>query len=109
MAPQILTALRLHSLLRYESDTGVFTWRIRSNSRAAKDQRAGCLCKALGYVLIGIDGKMYYAHRLAWLYVHGKWPGQVIDHINRVRNDNRICNLRDVSRAVNNANKRPIL
>ena len=48
-----------------------------------------------GYVRIGIDGRKYTSHRLAWLYVHGVWPSDQIDHINRNRSDNRIANLRE--------------
>jgi hypothetical protein len=53
-----------------------------------------------------IDGKQYYLHRLAWLYVHDRWPQGVTDHINRVRTDNRIANLREVTRGQNNQNSR---
>jgi len=48
-----------------------------------------------------IDGKIYLAHRLAWLYVHGVMPKKNIDHINGVKTDNRIENLRDVAQSVN--------
>lgn len=46
------------------------------------------------------------AHRLAWLYVHGRWPIADIDHINGIRDDNRFTNLREASRAENNQNIR---
>ena len=52
-----------------------------------------------------IDGKEYKAHRLAWLYVYGIWPKLYIDHINGIRDDNRICNLRDVSNRENAINR----
>jgi hypothetical protein len=48
-----------------------------------------------------IDGKLYGAARLAWLYVHGEWPKNQIDHINRLRDDNRLVNLRDVTHTEN--------
>lgn len=54
---------------------------------------------------IFIDKKAYLAHRLAWLYVHGTFPANDIDHINGVRHDNRIENLRDVPRVVNAHNR----
>jgi len=54
---------------------------------------------------ISILGKLYCAHRLAWLYVHGKWPDRHIDHINGKPDDNRISNLRDVSVSVNMQNR----
>ena len=48
-----------------------------------------------GYVRIGVDGGKYTAHCLAWLYTHGVWPSDQIDHINGNRSDNRIANLRE--------------
>jgi hypothetical protein len=52
-----------------------------------------------------IDGKLYKAARLAWLYIHGESPENQIDHINRVRDDNRLANLKDVTSSENNNNK----
>ncbi|HYD58974.1 MAG TPA: HNH endonuclease signature motif containing protein [Noviherbaspirillum sp.] len=59
-----------------------------------------------GYILIGLPEGRFRAHRLAWLYVCGEWPKNEVDHINGVRSDNRIANLRDVSRRTNNENRR---
>jgi len=53
----------------------------------------------IGYIIIKINRKDYQAHRLAWLYEYGNFPKQTIDHINRIKTDNRICNLRDVSQS----------
>ncbi len=56
----------------------------------------------MGYWQVGVDGKMYLAHRLAWIFLHGSIPeGFDIDHINRVRTDNRECNLRLATRSQN--------
>jgi hypothetical protein len=57
-----------------------------------------------GYRRINIDRRLYQAHRLAWLYVHGRWPIVELDHINGVRDDNRLANLREATRAQNNQN-----
>lgn len=73
------------------------------NRRTAANQPAGGI-DGKGYVRIGIDGGQYRAHRLAWLYVHGVWPKSQIDHINRNRRDNRICNLREATGTQNNGN-----
>ena len=57
-----------------------------------------------GYLVGRIDGRRYFAHRVIWALYHGKWP-RVIDHINQVKTDNRLCNLREVSVAQNNRNR----
>ncbi|MNQ84444.1 hypothetical protein D3C85_995720 [compost metagenome] len=91
-----LTSGRLKELVTYDPLTGVFL-------------RKGCTAK-VGYnpvdwyVTISIDGQKYQAHRLAWLYVYGEWPSNFIDHINQIKNDNRISNLRDVTKSVNSSN-----
>jgi hypothetical protein len=54
-----------------------------------------------GYMQLGLHGKNYFIHRLAWFYVYGYFPEGDIDHINRERADNRIANLREVSRSCN--------
>ena len=56
----------------------------------------------IGYWDIGLDDKRFYAHQLAWLYVHGVWPKAEIDHINMDRADNRLVNLREATKAQNN-------
>jgi hypothetical protein len=95
---------RLREALAYDPETGVFTWRIRASKNTHIGEIAGCPRPKMGYIRISLDGGMYYAHRLAWGYVYGVWPAGQIDHINGVRTDNRICNLRDVTSSVNNHN-----
>lgn len=99
-----LTAERLRALLDYDPETGAFTWRER-RGRATAGKPAGFVRKD-GYVVIRVDGVSHTGHRLAWLYVHGEWPEQDTDHFNGTRCDNRIANLRDVSRAINIQNQR---
>lgn len=101
-----LTQDRLKQLLAYCPDTGEFEWKI-SKGRAKAGQLAGAT-DASGYRIIRADGALYKAHRLAWLYMHGKWPAGVLDHINRVPGDNRISNLREVTQSENmhNASRR---
>ena len=57
-----------------------------------------------GYVQVGLHGRYYLAHRLIWLLFYGTLP-ETIDHINGIRHDNRIANLRDVSLQENLKNK----
>lgn len=94
-----LTHARLIELLNYNPDTGVFTWKVRKANRLPAGSQAGWVEN--GRMRIKLDDHSYLAHRLAWFYIRKKWPTADIDHINRNALDNRIENLRDVSRAVN--------
>ena len=81
--------------------TGIFIW----NGGPRQGRPAGSITSG-GYVQIRVGGRVCGAHRLAWLLVNGVWPTNVIDHLNGVRHDNKISNLRDVSRGVNVQNVR---
>ena len=93
---------RLKELMHYDPDTGVFTRKI-ATSRVKIGDVAGSISKTHGYVRLWCDGTLNYAHRLAWLYVHGSLPEHT-DHINGIKHDNRIANLRSVTQAENNRN-----
>lgn len=96
-----LTQQKLHSLLDYDEETGLFLWRKRDWPAHQWSGRKAGSSDAAGYMNIKLLGRTYKSHRLAWLYVHGSWPDCEIDHINGDRGDNRIRNLRDVDRAEN--------
>ena len=98
-----LTASRLRELLHYDPATGIFTRRVSVTlSKAFKvGDIAGGIDRSTGYVKISVDGRRYFAHRLAWLHVHGEWPKTGIDHRNRNGADNRIGNLREASKSAN--------
>jgi hypothetical protein len=104
-----MTQEELHKLLEYNLETGEFFWKISVAKKIKPGKKAGQVCKIHGYETIGIKGKNYKSHRLAWMYVYGKWPEIEIDHINRIKTDNRICNLRDVTRSINNLNRNTIV
>jgi hypothetical protein len=104
MATKILTQDRLKELLHYDPATGVFTWRISPRPNVPVGAIAGATDPKRKHVIIGIGGRLYRAHRLAWLYVHGEWPVSEIDHINRNGGDNRFSNLRLADRFINTQN-----
>lgn len=101
----MLTAKRVRELLSYDLETGIFKWRMRVSSRANAGDVAGCI-NGNGYLQIGICGRLYPAHRLAWLYVYGRWPKNEIDHLNGIKLDNRFLNFREVAHAINRQNQR---
>lgn len=90
--------------LKYNRRTGVFTWRNPTSRKVKRGDVAGTL-HSKGYWIITVRGKAFLAHRLAWAFCHGRWPSQDVDHKNGIRLDNRLANLRDVSRQVNLLNQ----
>lgn len=105
MAKADLTAQRLREILHYAPDTGIFTWLISPKRAIHTGCRAGGIdCR--GYRTISIKRTRYFEHRLAWLYTHGIWPQQSIDHIDGNKSNNRIENLRDASDNINHQNLR---
>jgi len=100
-----VTQDRLKELLRYDPDTGVFTWKAKASKNTIIGSKAGYK-NNLGYVMIGVDGNQYLAHRLAWLYMIGAWPENEIDHIGGKRDDNCWNKLRHVTASINHQNLR---
>lgn len=114
-----LTAEILRELVTYDPDTGNFTWRRRKlrhgleridrgwNTRLAGNPVAKRRHRH-GHLQIGLAeyGSNFMAHRLAWLYVHGSWPSMDLDHINGKHDDNRIANLREVTKSQNLMNQK---
>lgn len=98
-----LTQEVLHQILRYDPETGLFT-RLFTMGAGLAGQTAGALDKDRGYIVIRIFGRNYLAHRLVWLYVHGRWPTTKVDHRNRIRHDNRLNNLREATDTQNAQN-----
>ena len=100
----MITPERLRELLRYEPQTGLFWWLIRTSNRVNMGKPAGSFDR-YGYRCIRIDRRDYRAHRLAWLHVYGAWPSDCLDHINGERSDNRIGNLREATNSENQHNR----
>lgn len=98
----VISCDELKRLIKYDGETGKFTWLVDSTKRngySAGDNAS--FVEKSGYSVVCVKGKTYQAHRIAWLYCYGYWPENYIDHINRVKDDNRISNLREVSPSCN--------
>lgn len=106
----------LKSLVHYDEQTGDMSWLPRPRDMFKTDgwcsgwNKQNSTKKAItldgkGYRVMSIFCKRYLVHRLAWLYTYGQFP-TVIDHINGVRTDNRLCNLREVTHQQNHMNQR---
>jgi len=100
----VMTQERLQDLLQYDKDTGKLFWRQSRGTKKAGSEAGSVNGK--GYVCIMIDGNGYQAHRLAWSLHYQEMPSQDIDHINGIKTDNRICNLRAADDSKNAMNRR---
>jgi hypothetical protein len=102
----VITQQHLQKVLDYDPDTGIWKWKqAPRHSPQLVNQAAGTLTNQ-GTRRIQINGRSYYAHQLAFLYVLGKWPKGEIDHINHVPDDNRWLNLRESNSHENSCNRR---
>jgi hypothetical protein len=113
-----ITIVDLRDLLIYDPITGILTWKSRSRemfSRSRTHQMwntryANTVALAApdgrGYLHGSIDGMKLRAHRVAWALYHRAWPNDQIDHINGIRTDNRIVNLREVDALENAKNQK---
>ncbi|WP_312414143.1 HNH endonuclease [Shinella sp.] len=99
-----VTQMRLMEVLRYEPLNGEFIWLNPTGRRVRSGAKAGTIATD-GYVVIRIDGRPYKAHRLAWLYMTGKWPDRFIDHIDLDKSNNKWANLREANDSQNMGNQ----
>jgi hypothetical protein len=93
----------LNRILRVDPETGILYWKIKRSNR-----KAGSIAgrsSPRGYVNISIDGPTYRAHRIVFALHYGRWPIGEIDHLNRIKSDNRIENLAECTRAENGQNR----
>lgn len=99
MTKSILTQSELKEQIHYDPETGIFT-RLKNNLI-----NIGTIQKS-GHIRFMVNGNKYLSHRLAWLYVHGEFPFDEIDHINGIPSDNRISNLRVCTHSQNMKNRK---
>lgn len=92
---------RLKQLLNYDGQTGVFTWRINRGGGAKAGARAGNLRTSDGYIQIKVQHRLWLAHVLAVFWTTGTAPESQVDHVNGIRSDNRIENLRAATKRQN--------
>ena len=99
-----LTQKRLHEVLDYDPSTGICIWKINKGFRYIKGKTAGW--DDNGYRRIEIDGRVYRAHRLAFMWMDGYFPENDVDHIDRNKANNKWDNLREASRSCNVINSK---
>jgi len=96
--------LKYHKVV-YNPETGLFTKNVTNRKRETRTIQPGWTDER-GYRRLTVNRQTFFAHRLAWFLYYGEHPKQDIDHINGVKDDNRISNLRDVSKSVNLQNRK---
>lgn len=104
-----ITHVFLLSVLHYEPSTGVFTWRDRPGSKFKKScvgKVAGAVTSK-GYIRIRILSVNYYAHQLAYFYVHGEQPLSRLEHIDGDKTNNTISNIRETDYVLTAAAYKP--
>lgn len=102
---KIIAIPELHRAFTYDPSSGILRWKIKPRPNTDAGDEAGCL-GGRGYRQVVLDGEKFLVHRVAWAMSHGSWPKDQIDHINMIRDDNRIANLREADSSENRLNSR---
>lgn len=96
----------INERLAYDPNTGALTWLVSPANNAPIGSVAGAQLKT-GYRKITINDHQMLAHHVAWWLHYGEWPEMQVDHVNGIRTDNRIANLRLATQAQQNFNTLP--
>jgi hypothetical protein len=94
----------LREILAYDPETGVCTWKVPRGTKIRPGMVAGCK-NSLGYYFIGINGRRYYTHRIAFALTTGAWPTALVDHIDMDPGNNAWANLRLANKSENMRNR----
>lgn len=108
-----LTFEFVSSRVEYDPESGLLRWKAKPAKSQLdhlwNDRYAGRVIDRLcpnGYICVRFDGRRYPGHRIAWLLHYGEWPSRGLDHIDRVRTNNAIANLREATKVENGANRK---
>jgi hypothetical protein len=101
----MITPDRVREIFSYNPAVGDLIWRVRTSKCVTLGSNAGWIDPKTGYRRIGVDNRIYQAHRLVWLYMTGMWPASQVDHKNTDKSDNRWTNLREATQQQNEQNK----
>ena len=101
---KIMSQEYLKELITYDPDSGEVRWKVKKSGNTKIGDIVG-RTKTDGYRGVTIDRKEYCLHRIIWMFVYGYFPSVVLDHINGVKGDNRLCNLREATFSQNNQNR----
>lgn len=96
---------QIRNNLKYDPISGNIYWK-RSYPNIRKNNVAGCINKHRNAIVIRLNDKLYFAHRIAWFLYYGKFPKDQLDHINHDGTDNRISNLREATTKQNHQNRK---
>jgi hypothetical protein len=99
---QIVNTASVRAWFDYDPDTGILTWKMSRGKVKAGDEAGYTM--PIGYRAVRLYGRLYYVHRIVWLWMTGEWPVGQVDHGDRVKANNRWLNLADVTHQQNAMN-----